>query len=141
MSDGPKKFLIIGTPAAGQVSAAGKLANYTSIRVLDAPKGDAWIVPTTDIKALGPILAEVNLVLWLDYSPLTCSFNALGGVLGGNDRPLGHLLSDIWAIPKEGRPRIEKALETLTPEQTVFRLTRKRDLDFWFARFATRLGV
>ena len=141
MSDGPKKFLIIGTPAAGQASAAGRLGTYTGTRVLDAPEGESWIVATTDIDAVGPMLAEVNLVLWLDYSPLACTFSALGGVLGGNDRPLGQLLSDIWAIPKEGRPRIEKQLEALRPEQTVFRLTRKRDLDFWFARFATRLGV
>jgi len=141
MSEGLQRFLVIGTPAAGQVAAAAKLSGYTNIRLSDAPDGDRWIVATTDIDAIDDWLNQVQLVLWLDYSPMACSFNALGGILGGNDRPFGTLMSDIWAMPKDGRSRIERKLESLSAEQTVFRLTRKRDLDFWFARFATRLGV
>jgi len=137
---GPQRILIVGTPCSGRRDTAERLAGYTRLPLVEAPQDDGWIVVAETIDAIDAASGYANLILWLDFGRAGCLMRALGRSLTGIVS-FGDTAREIWATPKQGRPRIARKLEGLRPEQTVMQVTRRKDLNFWIARFATRLGV
>lgn len=115
----------------------------------DALKGEAWIMDGNFGGTMEMRMAACDTVIFLELPRLVCIYRILKRVArhygkkrpdmaeGCNEKFDWKFIKWVWNYPEKTKPKAEAIMNKFRDEKTVIRLTSRKEIESFFARFSS----